>query len=177
MPTPPPPDTRSSPTDTAEPARPDSGRALVNGIHIFASSFTTRKGAQPQLWEWIERADISNMPQVLKDAFLTVNPDLQRLQNMHDKDAARMRGFKDLPDVFVQGVKVPTLVITGDRDVATIEHTVALTRLFPDARLLVLPSGHGDYLGEAASAPTDTSYAEITARLVERFLSASSAPR
>jgi hypothetical protein len=37
-------------------------------------------------------------------------------------------------------------------------------------RLPVLPGVHGDYVAEASSAPTDTDYAEITARLVERFL-------
>ena len=40
----------------------------------------------------------------------------------------------------------------------------------PDARLLVLPSGHGDYLAEASSTPADSDYAEITARLLDRFL-------
>lgn len=54
---------------------------------------------------------------------------------------------------------------------AGVEHAQELSRVFPDARLLVLPSGHGDYLAEASSAPADTGYAETTARLVERFLS------
>ena len=33
------------------------------------------------------------MPQLLKDAFLRVNPDPQQLRVMHDKDAERMRRF------------------------------------------------------------------------------------
>jgi pimeloyl-ACP methyl ester carboxylesterase len=139
---------------------------------VFASSFTKRDGAQPQLWEFIERADLSNMPQALKDGFLAVNPDPQKLKNMHDKDAARMQAFTDVADAAVRGVRAPALVIAGDRDVATLEHTIELTRLFPHARLIVLPSGHGDYLAEASTTPGDTDYAEITARLVERFLSA-----
>ena len=138
---------------------------------VFASSFTTREGAQPQIWEFIKQADIANMPQALKDAFLAVNPDSQKLKTMHDKDAARMAGFRDVPVAAVRGVRAPTLIITGDRDVPRLEHTVELSRLFPDARLLVLPGGHGDYLAEASSAPGDTDYAEITARLLERFLS------
>jgi pimeloyl-ACP methyl ester carboxylesterase len=140
---------------------------------VFASSLTEREGAQPQVWEFIKQADITNMPQALKDAFLAVNPDPQKLKTMHDKDAARMAAFKDVPAAAVRGVRAPTLVITGDRDVARLEHAIELSRLFPDARLLVLPSGHGDYLAEASSAPTDTDYAEITTRLVERFLSES----
>lgn len=138
---------------------------------VFASSFTKRDGAQPQLWEFIKQADIANMPQVLKDAFLAVNPDSQRLKTMHDKDAARMAGFTDVPDSTVRAVLAPTLIITGDRDIARVEHALELSRVFPDARLLVLPGGHGDYLAEASSAPADTGYAEITARLLDRFLS------
>jgi pimeloyl-ACP methyl ester carboxylesterase len=138
---------------------------------VFASSFTKRDGAQPQLWEFINQADIANMPQALKDAFLAVNPDSQRLKTMHDKDAARMASFADVPDATVRAVRAPTLIITGDRDVARLEHALELSRLFPDARLLVLPGGHGDYLAEASSTPADTDYAEVTARLVERFLS------
>jgi hypothetical protein len=40
----------------------------------------------------------------------------------------------------------------------------------PAAALEIIQGGHGDYLAEASSAPADTDYAEITARLVERFL-------
>lgn len=138
---------------------------------VFASSFTKREGAQPQLWEFIKQADIANMPQALKEAFLAVNPDAQKLKTMHDKDAARMASFADVPDTTVRAVGAPTLVITGDRDVVRLEHALELSRLFPDARLLVLPAGHGDYLAEASTAPADTGYAEVTARLVERFLS------
>jgi len=137
---------------------------------VFASSFTRRDGAQPQLWEFMKQADIANMPQALKDAFLAVNPDAQRLKTMHDKDVARMIGFTDVPDAAVRAVLAPTLIIAGDRDVARVEHALELSRMFPEARLLVLPSGHGDYLAEASTAPADTGYAEITARLVERFL-------
>ena len=137
---------------------------------VFASSFTRRDGAQPQLWKFMKQADIANMPQPLKDAFLAVNPDPQGLKTMHDKDVARMTGFIDVPDAAVRAVVAPTLIIAGDRDVARVEHALELSRVFPEARLLVLPSGHGDYLAEASSGPADTGYAEITARLVERFL-------
>jgi pimeloyl-ACP methyl ester carboxylesterase len=138
---------------------------------VFASSLTRREGAQPQLWAFIEQADIANMPKALRDAFLEVNPDPAKLKVMHDKDAARMAGFKDVPDAAVRSVRAPTLIIAGDRDVTRLEHAVELSRLFPDARLLVLPAGHGDYLAEASSSPEDTDYAGITVRLLDRFLS------
>ena len=141
---------------------------------VFASSFTKREGAQPQLWELIAKADFSNMPQPLKDAFLKVNPDPQKLRTMHDKDAARMRSFKDVPDDLVRSVRAPTLIVLGDRDIVKLEHAIELTRLISGARLLILPGGHGDYLGEAVVTQKDTRYPELTARLIEEFLDSGS---
>jgi len=140
---------------------------------VFASSMTRRDGAHPQLWEFMKRADFSNMPQPLKEAFLRVNPDAQRLETMHDKDVDRMRSFTDVPDDALKSLRSPTLVVAGDRDIVKPEHAVDLTRLIPGARLLILPGGHGDYLGEAVTAPRDTHYPELTARLIEEFLDAS----
>jgi pimeloyl-ACP methyl ester carboxylesterase len=137
---------------------------------VFASSITKREGAHPQLWEFMEQADFSNMPQPLKDAFLRVNPDTQQLETMHDKDAARMRNFKDVPDDLVRSVRAPTLIVLGDQDIVRLEHAVELTRLISGARLLILPAGHGDYLGEAVMTQKDTRYPEQTAALIEEFL-------
>lgn len=137
---------------------------------VFASSMTKRDGARPQLWEFMEQADFSNMPQPLKDAFLRVNPDELQLRIMHDKDAERMRNFKDVPDELVRSIQAPTLIVIGDRDVVKPEHAVELSQLIPGARLLILLGGHGDYLGEAVMTRTDTRYPELTARLIEEFL-------
>ena len=137
---------------------------------VFASAMTKRDGAQPQLWEFIKKADFSNMPQPLKDAFLRVNPDPQKLRTMHDKDAARMQNFKDVPDDLVRSVRAPTLIVLGDQDIVKPEHAVELTRLISGARLLILPGGHGDYLGEAVMTQKETRHPELTARLIEEFL-------
>lgn len=139
---------------------------------VFASAMTRRDGAQPQLWEFMKQADFSNMPQPLKDAFLRVNPDVQKLRNMHDKDAARMQSFKDVPDELVRSVRASTLIVLGDQDIVKLEHAVELTRLIPGARLLILPAGHGDYLGEAVMTQKESRFPELTARLIEEFLAA-----
>lgn len=144
---------------------PDLVRRLV-----FASSMTKRDGAHPQLWEFMDQADFSNMPQPLKDAFLRVNPDEQQLRAMHDKDAERMRNFQDVPDDLLRSIPAPTLIVLGDRDIVRLEHALELTRVISGARLLILPGGHGDYLGEAVMTQTDTHYPELTARLIEEFL-------
>jgi pimeloyl-ACP methyl ester carboxylesterase len=146
---------------------PQSVRKLV-----FASSMTKRAGADPQLWAFMQSADISNMPQPLQDAFLKVNPDPAKLKTMHDKDAERMRNFTDVPDAELRAIRAPTLIIVGDRDIVKLEHAVELTRLIPDSRLIVLAGGHGDYLGEAIATQRATRAPELTAGLVEEFLDA-----
>jgi pimeloyl-ACP methyl ester carboxylesterase len=137
---------------------------------VFASSMTKRDGAQPQLWEFIGQADFSNMPQPLKDAFLRVNPDAEQLKRMHDKDAARMKSFTDVPDELVRKVSAKTLIVIGDQDIVKPEHAVELTRLISGARLLILPGGHGDYLGEAVMTQKETRQPKLTAGLIEEFL-------
>jgi pimeloyl-ACP methyl ester carboxylesterase len=139
---------------------------------VFASSMTRRDGARPELWQFIEQADFSTMPQPLKDAFLAVNPDPRQLRTMHDKDLERMRRFTDIPDDTVRSVRAATLIVLGDQDIVRPEHALELSRLIAGARLLVLPGGHGDYLGEAVMTGTRTDGPELTARLILEFLDA-----
>jgi pimeloyl-ACP methyl ester carboxylesterase len=136
---------------------------------VFASAMTRRDGAHPGLWDFMAQADVSNMPQPLKNAFLALNPDPAKLKVMHDKDAERMRNFADVPDALVGSVRAAVLIVVGDRDVVRLDHALDLTRQIPDARLLVLPAGHGDYLGEIMT-PDAGSYPAITTRLIEEFL-------
>lgn len=137
---------------------------------VFASSMTRRDGARPELWQFMEQATFSDMPQALKDAFLRVNPDTALLRRMHDKDAERMENFKDVTDDLVRSVRAPTLIVVGDRDIVKPEHAVELSRLLPDARLLIVPGGHGDYVGEAVMTQEATRQPELTAALIESFL-------
>jgi pimeloyl-ACP methyl ester carboxylesterase len=137
---------------------------------VFASSITKRSGAAPAFWKMIAHATFEDMPQPLKDAFLRVTPDPQKLRTMYERDIERMRSFRDVPDTDVAAVAAPTLILTGDRDVPTVEHAVELTRRMPHARLVILPGGHGDYLGEMLAPRDDGRYPELTAWLIEQFL-------
>jgi pimeloyl-ACP methyl ester carboxylesterase len=137
---------------------------------IFASSVSKRSGAPPQFWEMIRSASFADMPQALKDAFLKVNPDPARLRDMYEKDIERMRNFVDTPDEAVRGVKAPALIIAGDRDVPTPEHSLELARLLPRARLMLLPAGHGDYLGELLADRPASRYPELIAAAIAEFL-------
>ncbi len=137
---------------------------------VFASSFTKRSGAAPGFFDFIANANFASMPQPLKDAFLQVNPDPAKLRTMHDKDVERMQHFIETTDDEVRSVSAPTLVITGDRDVTTPEHAVELSHLFPHARLLIMPGGHGDYLGELLTSTPASPDPALVAGLIEHFL-------
>jgi len=143
--------------------------ALVRKL-VFASSMTKKSGARPQFWEFMSKATFADMPQPLKDEFLKVNPDPQKLRTMHDKDLERMHHFTDISDDDVRSVKVPTLVIVGDRDIVKAEHALELTQLLPQARLLILPSGHGEYLGEMTVTTKASHFPEWTEGLIADFL-------
>jgi hypothetical protein len=64
--------------------------------------------------------------------------------------------------------------LLGDQDIVKPDHAVELTRLIPGARLLILPGGHGDYLGELVMTQRETRYPELTVGLIEEFLNAPS---
>lgn len=140
---------------------------------VFASAMTKKAGAHPELWQFMDRADFSNMPQRLKDAFLKVMPDERKLRTMHDKDAERMRQFTDVSDEALKSIRAGVLIVAGDQDVVRLEHAVESTRLIPGARLLVVPGGHGDYIGEAVATQTQTGYPELMAGLIDEFLDGS----
>jgi pimeloyl-ACP methyl ester carboxylesterase len=143
--------------------------AIVRRL-VFASSMTRRSGTAPAFWDMIAHARFEDMPQVLKDEFLRVNPDPAALRTMYERDIERMRSFRDIPDADVAAVAAPALILAGDCDVPTTEHAVWLSHQLPHARLVILPGGHGDYLGELLAATKADRYPELTAWLLAQFL-------
>src|SRR4030095_12921869 len=115
--------------------------AIVRRL-VIASASHTRAGMIDGFFDMMEHASLDDMPAPLKQAFLAGNPDPRALQTMHDKDAARMRGFEDWSDDATRSVTAPALVINADRDVIKNEHAVAMSRLIPNARLLIVPGTH-----------------------------------
>lgn len=143
--------------------------AKVNKL-IIASAFYQREGFIPGFFEGMEHASIENMPGPLKEAYLKVAADKNHLQVMHDKDRDRMMRVKDWPDESLKSIQVKTLLIVGDRDVITPEHTVKMAHLIPNARLMVLPGVHGSFIGEICSVKKDSKIPQLTVEVVEEFL-------
>ncbi|HRI22518.1 MAG TPA: alpha/beta hydrolase [Panacibacter sp.] len=137
---------------------------------VVASAAYRRDGFITGFFDMMEHASLENMPKPLQDAFLKINPDKSALQNMHDKDAERMQTFKDWADTDLESIKASSLIINGDKDVVTSEHAVKMSKLIPNATLLILPGVHGAFLGEVCTAVPGSTIPEMTAALVMEFL-------
>lgn len=142
---------------------------IVNKL-VIASSFYKREGLFPGFFDMMKTASLKDMPKTLQDAYLKVNPDSNGLMTMFTKDRDRMLHFKDWPDDMLHSIKAPALIITGDRDVAVLPHTVAMAGLIKNSRLVVFPATHGSYMGVAESPDPRSEMQKMTVKLVEDFL-------
>lgn len=142
---------------------------LVNKI-IVASGMYKRAGAYPWFWEFMKKGTFEDMPQMLKDAYLAVNNDAAGLRTMHDKDLARMQQFKDIDEAAIAGIQSPALIINGDKDVVTNEHAVEMQQKIPNARLLIVPGGHGEYIGEITTIKPGQKKDYPALAMIEAFL-------
>jgi pimeloyl-ACP methyl ester carboxylesterase len=143
--------------------------AMVNKL-IIASAFYKREGMIPGFFEGMEHATIDNMPGPLKTAYLQIAGDNNGLQRMFDKDRTRMLQFKDWSDKDLMSIKAPALIIAGDKDVVTVQHTAEMQHLVPGAELMILPGGHGTYIGEICAAKKDSKIPRLTVEVIEEFL-------
>jgi pimeloyl-ACP methyl ester carboxylesterase len=136
---------------------------------IIASAFYKRDGAFAGFWKGFDNPKFSDMPQVYKDEFLKIK-DQAALMNMFNKDVQRMREFKDWKDEDLRSIQAPALIVSGDSDVATLEHTVAMFRLFTHGRLAILPGTHGSYMGEAFTPNPESKVPDLFVAMVNEFL-------
>ncbi|KAB8141546.1 alpha/beta hydrolase [Chloroflexia bacterium SDU3-3] len=139
---------------------------------VLASAIFRRSGMPPNFFDGFDQATIAMLPEPLKQAYLKVNPDPAGLQAMFERDTARMRSFQDIRDEDIRSITAATLVINGDAEMVLASHALELAQTLPQARLAILPSGHGDYLGELMSAEHASQLPALVATMIEEFLAA-----
>ncbi|KMQ64739.1 alpha/beta hydrolase [Chryseobacterium angstadtii] len=137
---------------------------------IIASSFYKKNGMMEGFFESMAEATLESMPEPLKINFLNLNPDFSKLENLFEKDSKRMQTFEDWEDEVLTSIKVPTLLISGDKDVMKPEHTVEMWRLIEDSQLMILPAGHGSYMMADFEGNTDHLLIDMTVNEVIKFL-------
>jgi pimeloyl-ACP methyl ester carboxylesterase len=139
---------------------------------IIASAFYKRDGTFAGFWDGFPTATLNNIPQIYRDEYLKITNDPARLQNMFDKDVARMLAFKGWSDEDIISIKAPVFIVLGNYDVVTPEHAVKMYRIFPNARLAILPGNHGSYMGEAMSPDLSSKIPELFVGMIDEFLAA-----
>jgi len=142
---------------------------LVNKL-VLASTTFKRDGMQQGFWEGMQHESFDSMPQPLKEAYLQVNPHPEGLRAMFNRDVARMVSFKDISDTDIRSIQAPALVINADAEVVRAEHALALSQTLPNARLAILPGGHGDYIGEICAPDKYSNIPDLVTAMIEDFL-------
>jgi pimeloyl-ACP methyl ester carboxylesterase len=116
----------------------------VTRLAITGANYRT-DGYSEEMLQWLLSVKPKDWPQDFREDHARLSPDgpshwpvvLERLQAMWAVEP-------NYTDEQMASIKAPTLVIAGDRDMITAEHSVALFRAIPDAQLCVLPNtGHG----------------------------------
>jgi pimeloyl-ACP methyl ester carboxylesterase len=137
---------------------------------VVASGMCRRAGMIDDFWSNFDDPHLDDMPPELADAYRDINPDPDDLRRMFELDVALMRGFTDWNDTDIAGIGSPVLFMAGDRDVVKPEHVIEMAAEFADGRPLVVPAGHGDYLGMCHLDERDTALADACLALIRRFL-------
>lgn len=142
---------------------------LVHKIVVIAGAYQ-RAGFIPGFFESMDNASLDNMPAPLKTAFLKVTPSDAGLLAMFNQDKNRMINFTDIPDNEIENIKAKALIMVADKDVVTPEHTLKMSQAIHGAQLVILPGIHGEMIGEICSVHEDSKQTEITATLINEFL-------
>lgn len=122
---------------------------------VVGSTFYDKSGAPSWFWDMMSKPTFETMPQVFKDEFLKINPDINALHRMYERDVVRMQNFPEMTDEQIKSIKAPAFIISGDRDVVTLDHLVKMHGLIEKSRLAIIPGGHGDYIGEITTPKND----------------------
>lgn len=143
--------------------------SLINKM-IIASAFYKKEAVPEEFWNGFENVHIEMMPKALRDGFFRVNDNEEAFQNSFDKDVQRMKNFKGWTDEQIKSIHLPTLIINATHDVGSVEHAVEIYRTIPNAELVILPGGHGEYLGAIESLKNNDWRQTYTVDIVEEFL-------
>ncbi len=137
---------------------------------VVASAFYRRSGLADGFFEQLDNATLQDMPQLYRDADAALNPDPAHQEQLFALDASLMRTVEDIGDDDLASIGIPTLIVAGDRDVVRSDAAAEMATRIPAAQLLILPAGHGDYLGEALASGGDLRLMHATLPWILRFL-------
>jgi pimeloyl-ACP methyl ester carboxylesterase len=146
------------------------------GRLVLASVYYRRDGIRPELLRSFETANAQSMPDLYRKAYLAAAPHPDDLPKLTPKLMRNLLSFEGWSDAELGSIKAPTMILQGNQDVAPLEHIAAMARLIPNAQIVVLPGGHGAYLGEAMAAIPGSDLAKYTTGIILEFLAGERLP-
>ncbi|CAM3497043.1 alpha/beta fold hydrolase [Sphingobacterium prati] len=139
---------------------------------IAASGNTKRAGLLDGFFDSMATSTIEVMPPYLKENFLKINPDPEDFKNMYEKDSQRMINFQDFEAGTLEDICCPVFLIGGDQDVVKGVHLAEMQKQLPNARLMILPANHGNYMMKDFDGEIDEGLIDFTIFQVKKFLEA-----
>ena len=141
---------------------------------VLASVYYRRDDIRPELLRSFETASAHSMPEIYRNAYLAVAPNPGDLPKLTPKLMHNLLSFEGWTDADLHSIKAPTMILQGNQDIAPLEHIAAMTRAIPNAQVVVLPGGHGTYLGEIMAAVPRSRLPEYTTGIMMEFLNGES---
>ncbi|MBY8825222.1 alpha/beta fold hydrolase [Sphingomonas colocasiae] len=139
---------------------------------VLGSVYYRRDAIRPELLRAFATADARSMPDIYRQAYLKVAPDPRGLDTLTPKLMRNLLGFDGWSDARLASIKAPTMIVQANDDVAPLEHVAQMARIIPGAQLVVLPGGHGAYLGEAMAAIPESELPVHAMGIIMEFLDA-----
>lgn len=139
---------------------------------VVASVYYRRDGIHPELLRSFRTANAADMPEVYRNAYLAVAPDPDALAELTPKLMRNILSFEGWTEADLATIKAPTMILQANQDVAPVEHIAALSKAIHGSQLVVLPGGHGGYLGEVLAARPGSRLADYTTGIIMEFLDA-----
>ena len=97
-------------------------------------------GIEPWFARWLEKTTAESFPARYREEHERLSPDGPGQWPAVFEKVKRLWAEEPwIADEELAGIKAPTLVLAGDRDIVTPAHTVALARTIPDAQLGIVP--------------------------------------
>ena len=137
---------------------------------VAASTFANRDAKPDEFWDGMAEATVDDMPAVYQDADSVLNPEPGHLERLFELDRRRILDFPGWSDDELGTITASTLVVSADRDFIPAEYAARMAAAIPGARLLIVPGGHGDYLGEQGASGADLRTMHATVPFLLRFL-------
>lgn len=137
---------------------------------VLGSVYYRRDAIRPELLRSFETASEQSMPDVYRKAYLEVAPHPNDLVKLTPKLMRNLLSFEGWTDAELRSIRAPITILQGNQDIMPLEHVAAMVRAIPNAQVVVLPGGHGTYLGEITAAVPGSRLPEYTTGIIMEFL-------